>query len=251
MRKWFWILLVLVAIAVIVVATLPARLITERVLPESGALQLSDVSGTIWSGRAGRVIYKSADQGSLDWRVKPLPLFTGRIDTDLVLQGVDLSGNARVLKKGDRVRLDDAHFSLPARRLEPLLDIPALQFTGTVDIDLDELEMQGRTPLALKGRATWRDAGVTGEEQASFGTLVARFGPLPGGGFGGEVNDEGGPLAVKGNFKTTLLGYEAHATLRARDGNPQVTRALRHIGQVQADGSVVFEVRGGLTGAPR
>ena len=61
------------------------------------------------------------------------------------------------------------------------------------------------------------------------------------------MSDQGdGPLAVDGKFSTSLLGFEARATLRARDGNPQVQSALRHIGQMQPDGSLVYELRGGL-----
>lgn len=61
------------------------------------------------------------------------------------------------------------------------------------------------------------------------------------------MSDQGdGPLAVDGKFSTTLLGFEARATLRAMVS--EVQSALQHIGQMQPDGSVVYELRGGLTG---
>ncbi len=248
MKKLLLFLLVLAVIAAIVVVMLPARLVVEHALPANAPVRLEDVSGTVWKGRAGRVIRNGNDLGALGWRVHPRALLAGAIDADVILDGPSYTGKGRVSRAHDGViRLTDVDASFPASRLEPMLDIPALNLLGQVDVRLDTLQLQNNVPTALQGRAAWRDAAVSGADQASFGTIVASFGPQAGG-FGGTVADEGGPLEVRGQFKTTLLGYEAHATLRPRDDNPQVARALRHIGQPQADGSVEFRVSGGLSG---
>ena len=246
MKKFFLILVVLFVVVVIVAATFPARLVTSAVLPESSSVQLDDVSGSIWKGSAGRLLYKGVDQGRFSWQVQPASLLRRQIDVVLDLQGTSMKGVARLVREADRVHISDAHVTVPADRLEPLLDIPALHLTGHVQLDLDEMELVNRVPTALKGSATWHEAGVTGEDQASFGTLVANFGALSTGGFGGTVEDQGGPLELDGQFKTTLMGYEAEAILRARNDDPQVTRALRHIGEIQPDGSVLYQVKGGL-----
>lgn len=252
MKKLLLLLLVLAVIAAIVVVLLPARLVVAHALPADAPVQLEDVSGTVWKGRAGRVIRNGNDLGALGWRVHPRALLSGAVDADVTLDGPAYTGKGRVSRARDgAIRLTDVDASFPASRLEPVLDVPALNLLGRVEVRLDTLQLQNSVPSALKGSATWRNAAVSGADQASFGTLGAVFGPLPGGGFGGTVTDEGGPLAVKGEFKTTLLGYEAHATLRPRDDNPQVTRALRHIGQPQEDGSVAFHVSGGLRGRPQ
>lgn len=248
MKKLLLFLLVLVVIAVIVLVLLPARLVVQHALPANAPVQLEDVSGTVWKGHAGRVIRSGNDLGALDWKVHPGALLAGRLDVDFALDGANYSGKGRASRARDgAMRLTDVDASFPASRLEPVLDVPALNLLGRVEVRLDALQLQNNVPTALQGRATWRDAAVSGADQASFGTIVADFGPQAGG-FGGNVKDEGGPLEVKGEFKTTLLGYEARATLRPRDGNPQVTRALRHIGQPQEDGSVEFHVSGGLRG---
>ena len=244
--RWLWILAALAIVFGIMLATFPARLALSALLPDTAALQLEDVSGSIWNGRAGRVMYRGEEQGRLAWRLHAGSLLLGRIQTSIDLVGNDLEAVATIGRRGEQVRIGAAHLTLPARRFDPVLDIPTLQLTGTIRIDIEELELQNRVPTALKGSATWRDAGVIGEEQASFGTLGANFGALPGGGFGGELADQGGPLALDGHFRTTILGYEAEAILRARDDNPQVTRALSRIGQVQPDGSVLFRVQGGV-----
>ena len=247
MKKLLLLLLVLGVIASIAVALLPARLALGYLLPANAPVQFEDVSGTVWNGRAGRLLRGGNDLGQFGWRVHARSLLSGVIDADVALDGPAYAGKARVARlSSGATRLTDVDASFPASRLEPVLDIPALTLLGKVEMKLDTLELQNNVPTALQGTATWRDAAVGGQDQATFGTLTARFGPLPGGGFGGTLGDEGGPLALEGDFKTTLLGYEARATLRARDDNPQVQRALRHIGQAQPDGSVFFHVKGGL-----
>lgn len=252
MKKLLLMLLVVLVIVAVVVVMLPARLVVRHALPANAPVQLEDVSGTVWQGRAGRVLRQGNDLGALGWRVHPRALLAGTVDADITLDGTTYAGKGRVSRARDGlVQLNDVDASFPASRLEPVLDIPALNLLGRVEVRLDTLQLQNNVPSALQGHARWRDAAVGGEDHASFGDLVAQFGALPGGGFGGTVSDEGGPLEVNGAFKTTLLGYEAHATLRPRDGNPQVARALRHIGQPQADGSVEFRVAGGVGGRTR
>lgn len=250
MKRLFWLLVLAIVVLAIVAATFPAKL-AVRLLPSSRLpVQLEEVAGTVWSGRAERVLRNGADLGRLQWTVHPAGLLRGQIDADLALQGQALDGTGRVVAARDgSVRIAGAKVRFPAARMDRLLDVPALTLVGNVDLVIEDLELRGRVPVALTGQATWRDAGVSGGEQATFGTLQARFGALDGGGFGGTLGDQGdGPLALDGSFRTTLMGFEARATLRARDDDPQVQRALRHIGQMQPDGSVVYEVKGGLAG---
>ena len=248
MRRWFLFLAIGTLLCAIVLVTFPAR-VALKLLPESALpVQMEGVGGTLWSGHANRVLRDGRALGQLQWRLRPLPLLRGRIDTDLILAGPELQGSGRIIAGGDgNLRVEGGKARFPAARLERLLDVPALTLAGSVEVSLAALELRNRVPVALQGEAVWNDAGVSGAEQAVFGTLRAEFAALPGGGFGGRVSDQGdGPLAVDGKFSTSLLGFEARATLRARDGNPQVQSALRHIGQMQPDGSVVYELRGGL-----
>lgn len=250
MKRLFLLLAFAIIVLVIVAATFPATL-ALRLLPASSLpVQLEDVGGTIWSGRAERVLRNGADLGRLQWQLRPSVLLRGRLDADLAIQGQALDGSGRfVAGRGGNLRIEGAKVRLSAARLDRLLDVPALTLVGTVDLAIGELELRDRVPVALEGQAVWRDAGVNGAEQAVFGTLGAEFAALPGGGFGGTLSDQGdGPLEANGSFRTTLMGFEARATLRARDGHPQVQRALQHIGQMQPDGSVVYEVTGGLQG---
>lgn len=231
------------------IVKLPANLVLPHVLPKNAAVQLEDISGTVWQGRAGRVLRQGQDLGQLGWRVHPKSLLSGVIDADLVLNGGAYTGNGRVMRSSEGgLRFVNTRLDFPASELNSALDIPALQMQGAVKLELDTLEIYNYVPVEMKGRATWSDAAVSGQEQARLGTLKTEFGNLPEGGFGGTLSDEGGPLALDGNFKLALTGYEVDARLSARDGNPQVQGVLRHIGQPQEDGSVHYLANGSFFG---
>ena len=93
MKKLLLFLLVLMVVAVIVVVLLPARLVLEHAMPASAPVQLQEVSGTVWKGRAGRVIRNGNDLGALGWKVHAGALLTGVLDTDFILDGQDYSGS--------------------------------------------------------------------------------------------------------------------------------------------------------------
>lgn len=248
MKKLLFLIIFLAALA-IGIALLPARLAMPYLLPGDWPVQLQEVSGTVWKGRAGRALYQGRELGQLGWRLHPRALLRGVLEADLILSGAEYSGSGRAARgHDDSLRLSDARIDFPAEVLGPALDIPNLRLQGRVQLQLDSLELYQKVPVELKGEAVWHEAGVIGVEQAYFGALKARFASLPEGGFGGSLFDAGGPLLLEGDFRVSLLGYEIDARLAARDGNPQVRGVLHYIGQLQPDGSVHYQARGHLLG---
>lgn len=228
------------------VALMPARFAVAWLGDRLGPVKLEDVSGTIWKGRAGVLALRGEGLGALDWKVHPLALLSARLDLDLDLSGGDYVGSTFASLGGGRLRLQQAQLSMDAQKLQPALDIPSLLLRGRVEFTLAEAELVGGFPRQLRGEAYWRDAAVAGEAEALLGTLRAEFQTAADGAIIGSVQDEGGPLSLEGQFRAALTGYEADAVLMARDGNPQVIKALRYIGEVQPDGSSVLQVRGRL-----
>ena len=249
MKRFLLVLVALFIVMAMVAITLPARVVVPRLVGDKLPVQLEDISGSVWNGQAGRVLRNGKDLGRFEWQIQPMALLKGLFDAQLKLDGSELSTSAHVMaRNAQEIEVQNLLATLPAGRLEGLLDVPALKLLGQVDVAIDHLTLVNRMPQRLQGKATWKNAGVSGAEQADFGTIVADFGSLASGGFGGTLSDQGGPLMVEGEFKTTLMGYEASALLNARDGNPQVLRALQYMGQPLEDGSVMFQVRGGLLG---
>ena len=248
-RNLLLLILVLAVIAVAALAFLPARTALDFVGDRLGPVQLGEVSGTVWKGRAEPASINGEPVGTLEWRLHPLGLFAGRADVDVTLAGDTYNGNAAVSVRRDRsLRVRDLRLTLPANKLQPLVDIPALVFRGEVDVGVDEAELRGGFPTQVKGRATWKNASVAGSAEAQFGDIATEFASTPEGGLAGTVSDGGGPLQAQGTYTANLVGYDADITLRARDGNPQVLEALQYIGAPQPDGSARLVIRGRLLG---
>jgi len=249
MKALRWILLILVLGLLLVgvaVALFPARVAVEWLGPRLGGLQLEEVSGTIWQGQARKVQARGQSLGTVGWRIHPRSLLARRVDADLTIDGVEFRGAGHVSRRGDTVLLTDARLTMSAQRLQPVLDLPALNLRGAVEFELARAELVSGFPRALEGRATWRDAAVDGAAAAQFGDLIAEFQTGADGALIGTLFDNGGPLALDGAFRLGFTGYEIDAVLSARDGNPQVVEALNYIGQRQPDGSSLLEVRGQL-----
>ncbi len=242
--------LLVLALAAGLIAFMPAKFAVDVLGARLGALKLDDVSGTIWRGRAGAATVNGWALGALDWNIHPMAILSGRVDTDLGLQGTEFQGNTFASITAGTVRLRDTDFSMDAQRLQPAIDIPSLQLRGRIHVSLAEAELVAGFPRKLKGEAIWRDAAVSGEAEALLGTLSAQFQSADDGAIIGTLQDAGGPLALEGQFRAAFTGYEADAVLSARDGNPQVIRALSYVGEVQPDGSSLLQIRGRLLPLP-
>lgn len=248
-RNLLLLVIALALVALLVLAFLPARIALDFVGGRLGPVQLGEVSGSLWKGQASPASINGEPIGSLGWRLHPLSLLGARVDADLTLQGDAYNGQGAVSVRRDRsLAVRDLQLTMPAQKLQPALDIPALVFRGDVLIEVAAAELKGGFPSQVQGRATWRNAAVAGSAEAQFGEVVTEFASAPDGGVAGIVKDSGGPLQAEGKYTASLLGYDADIVLRARDGNPQVTEALQYIGAPQPDGSARLTVKGRLLG---
>ena len=243
-------IIVLALIAGIALWYLPAsfayRYFGDRLGP---SVVLQELSGSARDGRAGQVLINGFPVGAFDWLVdwrsvlRRQPELTWRLDGDG--DAWQASGTTTRLADGS-LQMDNMRMQLPALLLKPVLDVPALNFLGTVEVQLDVLRLRGMIIEEARGRARWFDAGVTGEAQARFGPLSAHFATTAPGHVIGEVEDEGGPIAVDGQFELIGIRYHAEVILRPRDPSDPAALALYYIGQALPDGGSLLIVDGEL-----
>jgi general secretion pathway protein N len=243
------VLLILAALllGVLLLAFLPASMALHFVGDRLGPVHLGEVTGTLWKGQASPATVNGENIGTLGWTLHPTALLRRRIDADVTLAGDTYNGAGQVSVHSNRtIQVRQLDLRFPARKLEPMLDIPALVFRGEVQVALESAELRGGFPIDVKGRGVWKDAGVAGSAEAHFGDLITEFTSAPAGGLSGTIADSGGPLQAQGTYSASIAGYDADVQLRARDGNPQVIEALQYIGAPQPDGSARLLLRGRL-----
>lgn len=247
-RRLLLLLIVLVIAALTVAWYLPAGFAYRHFGHHLGpSVVLQELSGTVRQGRAGQVLVNGYPVGALDWQLSVSGLLRGEVGGDWNLQGPAWNARGRTLRAADgRLQVADMHMRLPAMLLQPVLDIPALNFLGTVEVDLDSLMLRSLIIDEARGRARWFDAGVTGQAQAQFGPVKAHFATSAPGHVIGEVQDEAGALEVDGQFELIGVAYHAEVILRSRSPSDPVSQMLYYVGQAMPDGGSLLVVDGEL-----
>jgi general secretion pathway protein N len=242
-------LLVILAIAVAAVAWyLPASFAYRHFGHHLGpSVVLQELGGSVRQGRAGQVLINGYPVGALEWDLSIRGLLRGDIGGNWNLLGSAWNARGSTARMADgRLRVTDMHMQLPALLLQPVIDIPSLNFLGTVDVELDTLLLRGLIIDEARGRARWVDAGVTGQAQAQFGPINAHFATTAPGHVIGEVQDEAGPLEVDGQFELTGVAYHAEVILRSRSPSDPVAQMLYYVGQALPDGGSLLLIDGEL-----
>ena len=241
-------ILVVTAVVAVVAWTCPADIAYRWFFASRlGPVALTGLSGTIWQGHAVSMRVFDRELGQLDWHVQALPLLKGDWVAQINIAGTDTKALATLTCSADRqLDIRDATIQLPASVLEPAIGIPDLHMLGQIEISLTRARLRGAWIESANGNALWRDAAVAGAAQARLSDLRATFVSMPDGSIAGELRDLGGPLLADGMFKTVAGAYEAELRLAPRDGDAHVLDALQHVGQAQADGSVLLKIRGQL-----
>lgn len=247
LRRLIAFLLILIVIAVIVAATLPAATAYRFFGDQFGAVKLSGITGTVWDGRASSAQVFGQEIGAVTWNVHPQALLQGIVSAHLNVDGGAISAAADAQRTSDGVvQLSGGTFHFPASLAAPALDIPALNLLGDIDGKLDSGRLQGVLLTNASGTMRWNRAAVSGAAQAQLGDLDAAFASAADGSIHGTAHDLGGPLQLNGTFNVSAGNFDVDAHLAARDGNPQVAEALHYIGQPDADGTSHLIIRGQL-----
>jgi general secretion pathway protein N len=168
--------LVLLLILGLIAAFLPASVALGWMEGRMGGVKLENVSGSVWNGRAEQLTVRERPLGAASWSISPWALLSRRLDADVTVDGPELKAAGFVsIDKPGNLQLRSMQLSLDAQRMQPALDIPALQLRGKVDFDLREVVVVQYFPTRIEGSAVWRDAAVTGAADALLGEIRSEF----------------------------------------------------------------------------
>ena len=241
-RPWWLIAVGLAAALLIALATLPASLFAGRLA--STGLGAASFSGSIWSGQARSLAWRSGVLGDLSWSFAPLDLLRGRLGLKLALARIDgrLATHASI-SPGGRVSLADTQVDLPLAALAALpVGLPA-NWQGRVRGTLEEVVLENGAPTALRGKLDLDDLVAPPPRNLPIGSYVVQApDPAAAAGAPGDISlgikDKGGPFAFDGRL--TISGGRSYLLegLVATRGNvpEQVSRALQMLGPADASG---------------
>lgn len=215
---------------------------------------LYDISGTIWSGRAGAAVLEKRVMRALNWSVRPWAVFLGRLDLDITFDSGDIKGDGTVgFSLAKKLRFTDVQAQVPPSELQSLLAPklpPLVQLQGSVNLDAEKIIVDQAANRAeyVKGTLIWRDAAISGfkEPLGAFRVLFDTVDDTVVGLITSEGTD--GPVIAEGKLTLDKDGkYDVNIQLAARDRARQdIGHALRFLGQVGADGKVTIVQKGTL-----
>lgn len=244
-------LVVLLLIAALLLWFLPARWVMPWITPRLHGVQLQQVHGSLWDGRADQVTAADGRAlGRLQWQLSRRVLL-GQMHLQMDFDGpqVTFSGSLQQLPK-DQVELSavTAHIQLAALKSAPVWALG--QPRGELQLAVGHALLQGGWPLQLQAQAQWQHAVMhTHAGDVALGELQLRA-HAEGGVIQADLHDDGhGPLAVAGTLQLSPLGWRLDATLQPRQSDPALQHWLSRLAPPAADGTVHIQRSGGLAGS--
>ncbi len=242
------VVLALVVVAGALVWTAPAQLAYRWFAPRLQPFSLNGITGSVWQGSARDLIAMGVTLGPIDWRFDRGAALAGRVEGGIALKGEQVRGNANVRETGAGViEIQQARLRFPATLLGPAVDIPALRFLGTIDIDAPRAEVRDGLLVSATGRARWTEIGVVGAAQARLPGIVMDFAPTTDGALAANITDLGGPLEIKGQTLLRDGHFLTEVRLHLREPNSQLEELLKFVGQRLPDGGSYLRVEGDMT----
>ena len=241
-RRWFGYGALLAAVYLVsLLALFPARIawpFVEARLDLPVTLQVEEISGTAWKGRADDVRLNGGPLGVLEWRWRPSALLGARLGFQLVWSaGPDRLDLALGLRPGS-LQANDIRGHFAADRLQRLFDLPLL-LDGTIHLDVAELGYAGAAGFRkLSGTLAWHDAAGGLPRPMALGQYRLELQDDDGRALARVDSAPESPLEVLGFADWhPVSGYRAELDLRAgADAASALINALDTLGPRQPDG---------------
>lgn len=234
---------------VFLIATVPAGLVAGHFRDQlPGGVQLTDVSGSAWSGQARSLVVKGREFRRPEWRLQPTALLGGRVQYHMMFDN-GASRAAGAIGRGvtGTLVLRDVTASLVAAEFAPLFNAGALGLNGVIDVALARLDIVDGWIVAADGTIGWQQAGAQAPRPVQLGDISAVL-ETTGEGVKVTLADGGGPLQGSGVLTLAPDGeYRFTGALAARDpGDASLSQALRMLGNPGPDGKINVSYSGKL-----
>jgi general secretion pathway protein N len=233
------------AYLVFALATLPAKVIVERLEPYG--VRAGGITGTAWNGSAQVVQVGSLNVGSLNWKLHVLPLFTLRGVADIDVRRPDGFAQGTVALSRERVDLTNLTAALPIAALPP--EVAPGGWTGTINARLASLTLENNWPTSADGTIEVVELTGPANRPTNIGSYQLKF-PVQGSAAGllkGSINDTAGPVQIAGTIelKAADRSYLLDGLVATKPDAPRdFARSLEYLGAPDAQGRRQFSLSG-------
>jgi len=244
-RAWRLIALGLAAYLLILVTTFPAARVTGMLEQRLSDLSILAVSGSVFSGNAGHVVWQDLDLGTLYWKFSPLALLLGRFEYAVELThpanngqlsaGMTLFGNAYV---------HDLELTLLPDRIINHYSPVEVKTGGKWLLNFEEIDVDDVFSGSTGGQLAWQDAVILEPVNMVLGLLKI---DVQGNNAAllGEIV-EGGAVGASGNVSLLSAGgYQLDITLRpGPDATAETLELLEQGARILPNGDYLIRQSG-------
>ena len=209
---------------------------------------LGELSGSVWSGAANVAVIGGQRLEALHWSLHPWRMLLGKLALDWGLKVPDGYATGELAADpGGGLALQRLEARLPLDQLSGIKALAALRPSGAVNLNLRDVQWDGKTLASADGRLVWSGAGINLFQPLEFGDLSLTL-ETGAEGVSGVLSDAGGPLQAEGLLSLKADGsYQFSGAFAVRgDGHAPLQQALRSMGRPGADGKVRVNYSGQL-----
>jgi general secretion pathway protein N len=244
---WRYALTGVAAYLLILLITVPADRAVKLLVQNATGLDLQSVSGTLFSGKAERMVIAGLGMGPVSWSLRPLPLLLGRLEYRLTLKDPAFRGTGIVgTGLGGHVYLQDLEAELMPDPLVNHFSPLPVQTSGDVMLLIESMDLVDGFPRALSGHLDWNGAQIVEPVALSLGhveaTLVSEADTLV-----SRVSGAG-ETTLSGDFSLTREGdYRLNLLLTpGAEVSTDIVDGLKTIGQARPGGAYLITDSGRL-----
>ncbi len=253
MKKWIkYAAYTLAAYCFFLVWTFPADraclILQERLPVFKEKVSLSQVNGTLWSGRVTMAVIDGIAFNNFSWSLQPLALLKGKIQVLLRCRIPDGSMQGKVSLGRNTISVHTFVASIPAAFFDKQTKPFGVGLNGSLSAKLSQLVIQDGRIDEAEGTVVWSGAQVVEPQLVKLGDLKAQWTTEESGEILGVLSDGGGPLQAQGTLKLTSEGkYDFTGSFRSRDRTqPALLDTLQLFGRPGKDGSIRTALSGEL-----
>ena len=200
-------------IVVGVVAYFAFLLLTVPAAPVIGLFKdrlpvtITNISGTLWSGKASIVITNKLILNNAQWSFLPSRLLLAKValDVDADLNNNPLRTRISAGMNGN-LTIDDLATKLNAVDIASILVLPLGELSGEFLLKIKQATFQPGSVPIVDGTVSWNGAAVTIAETASLGNVSILVNESDGSPLTAYITNKGGQLALSGNLTTDETG---------------------------------------------
>ncbi len=200
------------------VITAPARVAVALFAPDN--IRISDVSGSVWNGRAGAVLASGVYLRDVQWKLKPMALLTGTaaLNLDAALPGGFLTTELE-LRSENSLSLSELSASLPLALIADAVRTPGL--SGEASIRFASLDVENGVPVSATGTVNIARLVVPALGAGNLGGYRLEVTPADDG-IVGSLEDTDGVVDIAGSVTlTTDRAYTLLARLEPKRSAPE------------------------------